>query len=247
MSQAAYPSRASTVFDSEDYLWCVWDATESRRKPLMQQKTRPSTARAGGKRRRRPRDELMSQIVLAAAEEFKRVGYAEARTAAIAQNAGVTETQLFRYFGSKSNLFRDTIFHPLADHLSKFIEDYLPQAMSYPYTTDLQKFISANIDMFKSLVVVEAYGDGDTQGMSQVNSLNTYFERGETALRSWSAETPKVDPKLMVRVSFVAVLANIMFKDWVFPPGLASDEEVTAAINDFVMDGVNAVKQPRGA
>jgi hypothetical protein len=41
-----------------------------------------------------------------------------------------------------------------------------------------------------------------------------------------------------VRVSFVAVLACVMFKDWIFPPGMASDEEITAAINDFVMEGI---------
>lgn len=56
--------------------------------------------------------------------------------------------------------------------------------------------------------------------------------------------TPKVDPKLMVRVSFVAVLACILFKEWIFPPGMASDEEIGAAIEDFVMDGINANTDP---
>jgi hypothetical protein len=50
----------------------------------------------------------------------------------------------------------------------------------------------------------------------------------------------KVAPKLMVRVSFAAVLACVMFKDWIFPPGLASDEEIRAAINDFVREGIGA-------
>jgi len=56
----------------------------------------------------------------------------------------------------------------------------------------------------------------------------------------WIEGEPKVDPKLMVRVSFVAVLACIMFKDWIFPPGMASDEQIRAAINDFVMQGLAA-------
>jgi hypothetical protein len=41
-------------------------------------------------------------------------------------------------------------------------------------------------------------------------------------------------------VTFVTVLATIMLKSWIFPPDLASDQEITAAINDFVMDGISA-------
>jgi hypothetical protein len=36
------------------------------------------------------------------------------------------------------------------------------------------------------------------------------------------------------------VLAAIMFKDWIFAPGLASDEEIEAAINDFILAGIRA-------
>ena len=54
---------------------------------------------------------------------------------------------------------------------------------------------------------------------------------------------PRVDPKLMVRVSFAAMLACVMFKDWIFPRGLATADEISAAIRDFVMDGINANSQ----
>jgi hypothetical protein len=50
----------------------------------------------------------------------------------------------------------------------------------------------------------------------------------------------KVDPRLMVRVSFAAVLACVMFKDWIFPPDLATDEQISAAINAFVLEGISA-------
>jgi hypothetical protein len=44
----------------------------------------------------------------------------------------------------------------------------------------------------------------------------------------------------MVRVSFVAVLASLMFKDWLFPAGMASEDEIREAIVDFVIDGIRA-------
>ena len=54
------------------------------------------------------------------------------------------------------------------------------------------------------------------------------------------SKSPKVDPKLMVRVSFVAVLACVMFRDWIFPPGMATEEEENKAIQDFVIEGISA-------
>jgi hypothetical protein len=50
----------------------------------------------------------------------------------------------------------------------------------------------------------------------------------------------RIDPKLMVRVSFATVLACVMFRDWIFPAGLASDKAIHAAINDFVLEGISA-------
>jgi hypothetical protein len=43
-----------------------------------------------------------------------------------------------------------------------------------------------------------------------------------------------------VRVSFAAVLANLMFRDWLFPPGIASDTEIREAIAAFVIEGIEA-------
>jgi hypothetical protein len=31
-----------------------------------------------------------------------------------------------------------------------------------------------------------------------------------------------------------------MFKNWIFPAGLATDEEITAAVNDFIKEGSRA-------
>jgi AcrR family transcriptional regulator len=75
-------------------------------------KARKGTAPAARRKRRSP-GELNARILKAAAAEFRRAGYIGATTAAIAQKADVTEAQLFRYFGSKSNLFREAIFRPL--------------------------------------------------------------------------------------------------------------------------------------
>jgi len=209
----------------------------SRRKPR-----RPAQRRA-----RRSTNDILNRIVQAATEEFKRSGYTGTTTAAVARKADVTEAQLFRYFGSKANLFRETIFKPIDRHFLDFVNKHPPvrepgtsaRAMTALYTTELQRFISEHSQMLISLLVAQTYESGDSQPVSGINSLRAYFDHGAAMMRARIKGQPRVDPDLLVRVTFVTVLASIMFKSWIFPRDLASDDEITSAINDFVMDGIN--------
>lgn len=189
----------------------------------------------------------MQRIIRAAADEFKASGFTGATTAAIARNADVTEAQLFRYFASKADLFRESVFKPLNQHFLDFFHcDARSDAVeetrddkSRRYISELQQFLSEHSKMLMSLVVAQTYAPG-AQGVDEFDSLSTYFERGAAMMTGRMARAPRVDPRLMVRVSFAAVLACILFKEWIFPPGMASDEQISAAIKDFVMDGINA-------
>jgi AcrR family transcriptional regulator len=204
--------------------------------------------RRGTRRQRRSTEDIVNRIVQAAHSEFKQSGFAGTTTAQIARRADVTEAQLFQYFGSKANLFRETIFKPLDEQLRRFMDNHIPELgktaslgeMAHLYTSELQRFVSDNSEMLTSLVVAQTYDEGNGHGVAKINSLSTYFERGASTMIKRLRANPKVDPKLMVRVSFAAVLGCIMFKDWIFPRGIASDEDVTAAINDFVLEGIGA-------
>lgn len=213
---------------------------------VQKKKKAPATARVTRRKRRSP-DDILNRIVKAAGEEFKRRGFAGTTTATIARKADVTEAQLFRYFGSKSNLFRETIFKPLNKHLLEFINNHIPDGreathkeFAHLYASELQSFISEHSEMLTSLVTAQTYDKRTAHGVGEIDSLQTYFERGAAVMTSRTKGKPKVDPKLMVRVSFVAVLACIMFKDWIFPSGMASDKEIEAAINDFILEGIGA-------
>src|SRR5262245_25307027 len=78
------------------------------------------------KRTRRTSDDVTNRIVAAARRQFERAGFDGTTTAAIARKAQVTEAQLFRCFGSKSNLFRETIFKPLERQLLSFVNRHMP-------------------------------------------------------------------------------------------------------------------------
>jgi AcrR family transcriptional regulator len=209
--------------------------------------TRPVRIPAKRKRLRSTADNL-ERILRAAAHEFTTCGFTGATTAAIARNAEVTEAQLFRYFSTKIELFRESVFKPLTQHFLDFTSNELTHATagesrrdkSHRYISELQQFLSQHSKLLMSLAVAQTYAPGSMDGIDEIDSLNTYFERGASMMASRIVGKPKVDPNLMVRVSFAAVLGGILFKDWIFPAGLASDQEISAATEAFVMDGINA-------
>lgn len=214
-------------------------------------KTKPA---AGAKRAvaavrtRRSADDLLDRIVQAAAAAFARGGYAGTTTASIARKAGVTEAQLFRYFGSKSNLFRETVFKPIDQHFLQFIDTHLPELddpevvreQTHLYTSELQHFIRDHSRMLTSLVVAQTYDVGTAHGVGKINSLGTYFDRAASMMALRVKGQAGADPRLMVRIAFASVLASVMFRDWLFPAGLASDEQIEAAVNAFITKGVAA-------
>jgi AcrR family transcriptional regulator len=209
-------------------------------------------ARAAGedqpRRKRRSSEEVADRILDAAAEEFETAGYSGATTAAIARRAEVTEAQIFRFYGSKQELFRAAIFKPLNRHFMDFHSANRPEPgdpesmreLARRYIGELQDFMAQHSRMFMSLIVASAYSPEATEQVSEMEGLRAYFAQGTEVMAGRVGEDARVDPRLMVRVSFVAVLASLMFKDWLFPPGMATDEEIRDAVAEFVIDGIRA-------
>jgi AcrR family transcriptional regulator len=84
---------------------------------------RPSTNKRAGTAvpgTRRPRGEPRRLLLDAASELFGRQDYRSTTTREIAEAAGVTEALLFRQFGSKAALFRETIVVPF----TSFVDDF---------------------------------------------------------------------------------------------------------------------------
>ena len=206
----------------------------------------------GVRRRRRSPEEIRERLLVAAREVFKRSGYAGARTAAIARRADVTEAQLFRYYDSKADLFRDAVFEPLNRHFSEFNARHLSQAdealehrdIERLYISELQQFLNEHAGLLLSLVVADTYSADQTRGVAGIDSLRSYFERGAAMMSDRTGEKSGVDPRLMVRVSFAAVLGNVLFRHWLFSGVSADHDDVDRAIMEFVLDGLNATTRP---
>jgi hypothetical protein len=95
-----------------------------------------------------------------------------------------------------------------------------------------------------SLIIAQQFTSGKIRGVRKIESLNHYFDHGATMMSERVASNPAVDPKLMIRVSFAAVLGCMLFKEWMFPRGLAEKDEIRAAVIEFVLDGIGANADP---
>lgn len=214
----------------------------------MPRQTAEESLTPGSRRKRRSSAEVGDRILEAAAEEFEQSGYSGATTAAIARRAEVTEAQIFRFHASKQELFRAAIFQPLNRHFADFHKRHsldidkigTDRDLVRQYILELQQFMQQHSGMFMSLIVASAYSPGSTDGVGEMEGLRDYFDRGAATMRKRLGPGAKVAPELMVRVSFAAVLANLMFHDWLFPAGLASEVDISEALVDFVIDGLGA-------
>ncbi len=200
------------------------------------------------RRKRRPPEVIMQRLVSAAAQEFSHSGYRGATTATIAARAEVTEAQLFRYFDSKADLFRAAVAEPLNAAFAAFNARQL-QTIPSPqerheatdrYIADLRQFITEHRKMLLCMLLAEAYSPDGIRGVGGLDALGEYFRLGADVMAGHVDANPRVAPELMVRVSFAAVLANELFRDWLFPRGMASAGDVDAAITRFVREGLSA-------
>ena len=137
----------------------------------------------------------------------------------------------------------------MAFHTANRPEPGDPQSMrelARRYIAELQEFMAQHSRMFMSLIVASAYSPEATEQVSEMEGLRAYFAQGTEVMSGRVGGDARVDPQLMVRISFVSVLASLMFKDWLFPPGMASDEEIRDAIAEFVIDGIRVNEKGYG-
>jgi AcrR family transcriptional regulator len=198
------------------------------------------------RRKRRSTDEIIDRILDAAFVEFGENGYSNTTTAAIARRADVAEALIFNHFDSKNNLFRKAVFKPLDDHFARFIQTHHADISideefvreSREFVSDLVEFVRRHSDVFKSLVVNEAYAKGES-GWAGLRGLQDYFNKMAAIEEARLKQRPKVSPHLIARISFAAILGSVIFDDWLFPVGVASEREIHEGICDFIMEGLN--------
>jgi AcrR family transcriptional regulator len=179
----------------------------------------------GTRRNRRKEQDIRNLILDAARREFTRLGYAATTTRAIAQLADVSESLVFRYFGSKAALFDLVVFGPFNELMARFNETHaVPTdtpthiANSRAFVGALLKYLRANRMLVAGFVQTFA-GRFDETGFPPASGLENYFALSQASVDRLHRNTVGyADPAigLAIRLGFAAVLGSVLFSNWLF-------------------------------
>ena len=202
---------------------------------------------SSGRRKKRSPTEIKERLLQATMEEFRKNGFS-ATTAAIADRADVTEGQLYRYFDSKTDLFREAVFKPLNKELSDFCVRYLSAIVAVTdrkeririYVRQLQDFVGQHSELMTALTAFRPADRENNIEVNELDSLSLYFDTGTIMLETRQHKNPLIKPRLMAKIIFSSVLSTVIFKDWLFSDGSESDDEVIDAIGEFLIGGIFA-------
>ncbi len=200
---------------------------------------------------RRPTTVVRSALIKAARATFEEQGYAGAKTREIAERAGTSEVMLYRYFKSKANLFREAVFEPFDRYLQGFLAEHFGAAQ-FPdaperlgYAEGLIKLLEENRKLLAVLINAHNYDAKDIAQVGDVDSLDAYFSRAAAAMRRDIAAAdwdPGIDPAIAVRIVFGSIAATVLFREWLFPPGIGS-AEIAVATHRFIEQGLALYKR----
>jgi AcrR family transcriptional regulator len=139
----------------------------------------PARVTATEPRKRRPTGEPRRLILEAARDLFSRRGYSDTSTRELADQAEVSETLIFRYFGSKALLFREALVVPFVAFVDEWAErnkagqlelDHLSDAaFTKVYITDVYKLFRDNRGL---LAVVWAADTNEEHGLARSGVLD---------------------------------------------------------------------------
>ncbi len=187
---------------------------------------------------RRKRGEPRALLLKAADELFSERGY-DASTREIAERAQVSETLMFRYFGSKAGLFHAAMVTPFVEFVDHYVANATPNADSsddddlYPVTL---RFVSDFYDLFtehRGLVAMlwssQAHQDSDLAEGDMFADVWTALDKlvalGARARTGRPARNEIATRAILSMIAGMAI-ANSSFRDRKVPPRSAVVEEL---------------------
>ncbi|HEY1972402.1 MAG TPA: helix-turn-helix domain-containing protein [Pseudonocardia sp.] len=160
-----------------------------------------------------------SLLLEAARELFTEKGYAGASTKEIAERAELSESMLFRHFGSKAGLFREAVLTPFQSYMSAFLDDWeaRPRGRRDPVeeARDLYRGIYELLDdnrgLIRALIAAELTEGPLLHDGIPVGAILERFEKvavTESQIRHFRPLDPTVVTRLMFGMAFAVALGG---------------------------------------
>jgi AcrR family transcriptional regulator len=170
--------------------------------------------------KRRRRGEAKAALLIAARDLFNERGYADTSTREIAERAAVSETLMFRYFGTKAGVFSEAMVQPFVEFVQAFAKRFADGAFdSEDDEAATRDFVGGLYDVFhqhRGLVAMFFAADSalsselaESGVLADVaDQLQTLVELGRTETRArHDQELPQQDLTTRATLAMVAGMA----------------------------------------
>lgn len=177
----------------------------------------PGDVAGDAPRKRRPPGEARRLLVEAARRRFTSQGYAGTSTRDIAEDAAVSEGLLFRYFGTKKQLFNEAVVQPFADEAAAYVGGFDPRLPARPFQEGLFELLDRNREVLMAVLTAETFEDevvelADTSALAPiVGNLEAVLD-ADIDLYGFE----HVDSYTTARLVFAMNLGLTFFFPWLF-------------------------------
>lgn len=158
-------------------------------------------------------------LLEAARELFIEKGYAGASTKEIAERAELSESMLFRHFGSKAGLFREAVLTPFQSYMSAFLDDWEARPRGRRDPVDeardlyrgLYELLEDNGGLIRALIAAELSEGPLLRDGIPIGAILERFEKvalAESEIRHFRPLDPTVVTRLMFGMAFAVALGG---------------------------------------
>lgn len=181
---------------------------------------------------------MRRELVEVAAEVFQELGYHGASLRQIASRAGTTQAVLYRYFSSKSDLFKASVVEPfevfLADLLRGWrdrpVDDFPSDQLVVEFTSRLYDFAVEHRRLILTLISTDSHSDEDLDEVkwSLAAAVKDLSDRvvAEQDSRHWN----HVDVEIAAPVTICMIICSAVLDRWLFMGDQPSRERVIAEL-----------------
>jgi AcrR family transcriptional regulator len=190
------------------------------------------------------------QLLLDAARDlFAERGFKGTSTRDIADRAGVSEVMIFRHFGSKANLFQESVIEPFTSFMQRYIADYRsrehgklsPEEEGRAFYTGLFNVLRAEREALLALMAARQFDDlPDTASAEVEAAFAEVLALVEEVVATEAQERHFTDFDLAptVRVMFSMVLAAALHGDWMGMGRKVSYDRVLETMTQLTVRGL---------
>ncbi|WP_051342259.1 TetR/AcrR family transcriptional regulator [Pseudonocardia spinosispora] len=203
-------------------------------------------------RLRRSSEEVRGLLDAAASRHFGKNGYAGTSTRAIASTAGVSETLLFRHFGTKSALFEETLLRRFQAAVDTFVTTWgkreVPQDGDEAHA---RKFIKDMLKLYRNqrgaIFALMSINNDDAEVRSifgaAVGCMDQLLDcvREHVLTGPGGKLYPGVDPRVSASTVIAVVLSVTVLDQWLFESGVRKPAAVSAVDEeaiDYILHGI---------